>query len=68
MITGDGKLDAKTLGARAIDLSIVGNGQADVASPETLKVSIIGDGSVGYSGNPKIDKTVIGSGRLEPRK
>lgn len=68
MLTGDGKLDAKSLGTRSVDLSVVGNGQADVASPDTLKVSIIGDGSVSYAGNPKIDKSTIGSGRVEPRK
>lgn len=52
-IIGSGDLNAKNLKSKAVKISILGSGDADVFSSEQLEVKVLGSGDVLYSGDPK---------------
>jgi hypothetical protein len=66
-LSGAGKLDAGSLQAETVELSITGAGKADVAASKVLKVSISGAGKVTYSGNPQVEKKISGAGSIRQR-
>ena len=55
-MSGASRLDAGSLQAQIVELSISGAGKADVAASKILKVSISGAGKVTYSGSPQVEK------------
>lgn len=66
-MNGASKLDAESLVARAMELTINGAGRADVNVTEVLKVEVSGAGKVTYSGNPKVSKEINGAGSVKKR-
>ncbi len=66
-LNGASRLDAESLEARAMELSISGAGRADVNVTDALKVSISGAGKVTYSGDPTISKDISGAGSVRKR-
>jgi hypothetical protein len=68
-LRGAGDLNAESLQARAVEISLMGAADAKVTATESLDVSIKGAGDVRYGGNPKtIKKSVAGAGSVKPRK
>ena len=66
-MSGASKLDAESLQAETVELSIAGAGKADVAASKILKVAISGAGKVTYTGNPTVEKHVSGAGSVRQR-
>ena len=66
-MSGASRLDADSLQAETVALSIAGAGKAQVAASKVLKVSISGAGKVTYSGNPTIEKHISGAGSVRQR-
>lgn len=68
-LRGAGDLNADSLQAKTVELSLMGAADAKVHATESLNVSIKGAGDVRYSGNPKtIKKSVAGAGSVRPKK
>ena len=64
-MTGASQLAADKLQAKTAEISNTGDGDADVAVSDTLKVVITGAGKVTYSGNPPtIKKQITGAGSI----
>jgi len=66
-MSGASRLDAESLMADNVEVSIAGAGKANVAASKTLKVSISGAGKVTYSGNPTVEKHIAGAGSISQR-
>jgi hypothetical protein len=66
-MSGASRLDAGSLQAESVQLSISGAGKADVAASKVLKVAISGAGKVTYSGNPVVEKHISGAGSIKSR-
>jgi hypothetical protein len=66
-MSGASKLEAGSLQAENVTLSISGAGKAEVAASKTLKVSISGAGKVTYTGNPTVEKHISGAGSVRQR-
>ena len=68
-LRGAGDLNAESLQAKSVEVSLMGAADAKVNATESLSVSIKGAGDVRYSGNPKtIKKSVAGAGSVRPKK
>lgn len=67
-MNGASRLDAESLVAHAMDLTIAGAGRADVNVTDALKVDISGAGRVEYRGNPTIRKEISGAGSVRHRE
>ena len=68
-VRGAGDMNAESLQAKVVEVSLVGAADAKVNATESLSVSIKGAGDVRYSGNPKtIKKSVAGAGSVRPKK
>lgn len=63
-MSGASKLDAESLQAENVELSITGAGKAEVAASKNLKVAISGAGKVTYTGNPEIERHISGAGSV----
>ena len=64
-IAGNGKVKALDCEIAQLNISIAGNGDAEVSVTDKLDISIAGSGSVKYKGNPKeIESSVSGSGKI----
>ena len=66
-MSGASKLEAESLQAETVQLSISGAGKAEVAASKILKVAISGAGKVTYTGNPTIEKHISGAGSVRQR-
>jgi hypothetical protein len=66
-MSGASRLEAGSLQAETVQLSISGAGKADVAASKALKVAISGAGKVTYTGNPTVEKRISGAGSIKPR-
>ena len=66
-MSGASKLEAGSLQAESVTLSISGAGKAEVAASKVLKVSISGAGKVTYTGNPTVEKHISGAGSVRQR-
>lgn len=66
-MSGASRLEADSLQAETVELSISGAGKADVAASKILKVAISGAGKVTYSGNPQVEKKISGAGSVRQR-
>jgi hypothetical protein len=66
-MSGASRLDAGSLQAETVQLSISGAGKAEVAASKILKVSISGAGKVTYTGNPTVEKHISGAGSVRQR-
>jgi hypothetical protein len=66
-MSGASRLDAESLQAETVALSISGAGKAEVAASKILKVSISGAGRVTYTGNPTVEKHISGAGSVRQR-
>ena len=67
-LNGASRLDAESLEARAMELSISGAGRADVNVRDALKVEISGAGRVTYSGDPRVSKEISGAGSVKKKE
>jgi hypothetical protein len=68
-LTGASRLNAETLQAQDVEVSVTGAGRADVMATNSLKAAITGAGRVSYGGNPKsIEKKITGAGKISPRE
>jgi hypothetical protein len=63
-ILGQGSLSAFDLQTEETNLTILGNGGADVNASVKLDVTIAGNGNVRYKGNVKPNKTITGNGNI----
>jgi hypothetical protein len=66
-MAGASKLEAGSLQAETVAISISGAGKAEVAASKILKVSISGAGKVTYTGNPTVEKRISGAGSVRQR-
>jgi hypothetical protein len=66
-MSGASKLEAGSLQAETVELSIAGAGKAEVAASKILKVAISGAGNVTYTGNPQVEKHISGAGSVRQR-
>jgi hypothetical protein len=66
-MSGASKLEAESLQAETVQLSISGAGKAEVAASKILKVAISGAGKVTYTGNPTVEKHISGAGSVRQR-
>jgi hypothetical protein len=66
-MSGASRLEAESLQAETVQLSISGAGKAEVAASKVLKVAISGAGKVTYSGNPTVEKHISGAGSVRQR-
>jgi hypothetical protein len=66
-MAGASKLDAESLQAETVELSISGAGKAEVAASKVLKVAISGAGKVTYTGDPTVEKHISGAGSVKHR-
>jgi hypothetical protein len=66
-MAGASRLEAESLHAQNVEISISGAGRADVTAEKILKVSITGAGKVTYSGDPTVEKHVSGIGSIRQR-
>lgn len=66
-MSGASKLEAGSLQAETVELSITGAGKAEVAASKILKVAISGAGKVTYTGNPQVEKHISGAGSVRQR-
>lgn len=66
-MAGASRLDAESLQAETVELSIAGAGKAEVAASKILKVAISGAGKVTYTGNPTVEKRISGAGSVKQR-
>lgn len=66
-MAGASRLDAGSLQAETVALSISGAGKAEVAASKILKVAISGAGKVTYTGNPTVEKHISGAGSVRQR-
>jgi len=67
-LSGASRLNAKSLQAQTVTVSLNGASYADVTATETLNGSIAGAGVLTYGGNPKsVEKSVGGVGRIQAR-
>ncbi len=66
-MSGASRLEAESLQAQNVEVSISGAGRADVTAEKILKVSITGAGKVTYSGDPTVEKHVSGAGSIRQR-
>ena len=63
-MSGASRLDAESLQAETVELSISGAGKAEVAASKILKVAISGAGKVTYTGDPTVEKRISGAGSV----
>jgi hypothetical protein len=66
-MSGASRLEAESLQAETVAISISGAGKAEVAASKTLKVAISGAGKVTYIGNPTVEKRISGAGSVRQR-
>jgi len=66
-MSGASRLDAESLQAENVELSIAGAGKAEVAASKDLKVAISGAGKVTYTGNPRVERQISGAGSVRQR-
>ena len=66
-MSGASRLDAESLQAETVAISISGAGKAEVAASKVLKVSISGAGKVTYTGDPTVERHVSGAGTVRKR-
>lgn len=66
-MSGASRLEAESLQAETVELSISGAGKAEVAASKILKVAISGAGKVTYTGNPQVEKHISGAGSVRQR-
>lgn len=66
-MSGASRLDAESLKAETVELSISGAGKAQVAASKILKVAISGAGKVTYTGDPTVEKQISGAGSVRQR-
>ena len=66
-MSGASRLDADSLQAETVALSISGAGKAEVAASKVLKVSISGAGKVTYTGDPAVERHISGAGTVRKR-
>jgi hypothetical protein len=66
-MSGASRLDAASLQAETVEMSISGAGKAEVAASKVLKVAISGAGKVTYTGNPTVEKHISGAGSVRQR-
>jgi Putative auto-transporter adhesin, head GIN domain len=66
-MSGASRLEAESLQAETVELSISGAGRAEVAASKILKVAISGAGKVTYTGNPVVEKHISGAGSVRQR-
>jgi hypothetical protein len=67
-MSGASRLDAESLQAETVELSISGAGKAEVAASKVLKVAISGAGKVTYTGNPTVERHISGAGSVRQRE
>jgi hypothetical protein len=68
-LTGASRLNAETLRASDVEISVTGAGKADVTAANSLNAAITGAGRVSYGGDPRaIEKKITGAGKIGPRK
>ncbi|RZJ70132.1 head GIN domain-containing protein [Flavobacterium sp.] len=67
-VTGDGGLEAYAFHSAATEAIVIGTGNSQISSSETLNAQVAGSGQISYIGNPKIEKTIIGSGLIAARQ
>lgn len=64
-LSGSGDIDAASLKAKNVDITISGSGDSKVFCSENLKARVSGSGDIEYVGNPKTkDTKVSGSGSI----
>ena len=63
-IDGAGTVDARSLQARAADVSIDGVGKVTTWAVESLEARIDGFGRIEYVGNPCVRQRIDGAGRV----
>ncbi|TCN55322.1 DUF2807 domain-containing protein [Flavobacterium circumlabens] len=64
-LSGSGDIDAASLKAKNVDITISGSGDSKVFCSENLKARVSGSGDIEYVGNPKTKETkVSGSGSI----
>ena len=66
-MSGASRLEAESLQAEIVEVSISGAGRAEVAASKALKVAISGAGKVTYTGNPVVEKHISGAGSVRQR-
>jgi hypothetical protein len=64
-IAGSGKLRAGRLKSQAVNVSIMGSGEATVWAAVRLNASVAGSGTVRYYGSPAVQAATVGSGSAE---
>lgn len=64
---GAGEIDAGSLSAKKVAVTIAGAGAVDVNAVESLNVTITGAGEVNYTGDPTIEQTIVGVGRVRKK-
>ena len=66
-VSGSGDVDAMTLSARRVDVSVAGSGDVRTTATESLAASVAGSGDVVYDGHPhEVSRQVAGSGSIRP--
>ncbi|MEO8535226.1 MAG: head GIN domain-containing protein [Flavobacterium sp.] len=64
-LSGSGDIDAASLKAKNVDITISGSGDSKVFCSENLKARVSGSGDIEYKGDPKTrDTKVSGSGNI----
>lgn len=63
-LTGNGKLDFRTLSTQNAKASITGNGNMYIKVAQTLKAEIEGNGHIYYLGNPNVTSDIKGKGSV----
>lgn len=66
-MAGASRLEAESLQAETVAISIAGAGKAEVSASKALKVAISGAGKVTYVGNPTVEKRITGAGTIKQR-
>lgn len=64
---GSGDLDAENLNGTEASITVLGSGDTDLGTFETLQVLIAGSGDLSYAGNPEISAKTPGSGEIRRR-
>jgi len=66
-LSGESKLNAKSLQTKNAKLSISGMSIADISATDALDATVSGASTLTYSGNPKsIEQKVSGLGKIQP--
>jgi len=64
-VVGSGDVDISRVRAGAVDVAIMGSGDASVWAERELDTSIMGSGDVSYRGDPQTRSSILGSGNME---